>query len=127
MLKKCRGNATKLEDLALEAFPNDEKDVALYATTVLLAIAPLAKNADGNVLFPARLHLMFRGLQGLFMCSNPNCHCKESSELPFGKVYLSQKRDTCDCGGKVFELLNDRSCGSLYFKGYIDASEVSAK
>ncbi len=127
MLRKCRGNATKLEELASIAFPNDEKDIALYATTVLLAIAPLAKNSDGNVLFPARLHLMFRGLQGLFMCSNPNCTCKESEELPFGRVYLSQKRDTCDCGGKVFELLNDRSCGSLYFKGYIDASEVGVK
>lgn len=130
MLKQCRGNATKLEDLASIAFPNDEKKDALYATTVLLAIAPLAKGVDGSVLFPARLHLMFRGLQGLYMCSNPACNCKQNpqiNKLPFGRVYLSQRRDTCECGGKVFELLNDRSCGSLYFKGFIDASEVGIK
>jgi len=129
MLKCCRGNATIFRELAKVAFPNDEEDIALHATTVLLAIAPLAKNNEGNVLFPARLHLMFRGLQGIYMCSNPNCECKKKNpnKLPFGKIYLSQKRDTCECGGKVFELLNDRSCGALFFRGYIDSSETGAK
>lgn len=130
MIDKCRGNATTLEDLSKDTFPEDELDEAVFATSVLLAIAPLAKNKEGNVLFPARLHLMFRGLRGLFACTNPECSCKQHPEknmLPFGKVYLSQKRDICDCGGRVFELLNDRSCGALFIRGYLDSSEDGAK
>ena len=130
ILKKCRGNATTLNDLSVVAFPNASENEAIIATTVLLAIAPLAKNKEGSVLFPARLHLMFRGLRGLFACTNPLCNCRQhgrNNALPFGKVYLSQKRDICDCGGRVFELLNDRSCGQLYLRGYLDSSEDGAK
>lgn len=130
MIEQCRGNATKFEDLAVKAFPTSCKESAIYATTVLLAIAPLAKNKEGSVLFPARLHLMFRGLQGLYMCSNPSCECKQNpltNKLPFGRVFLSKNRDTCECGGKVYELLNDRSCGALFFRGYIDDSETIIK
>lgn len=130
IIKTCRGKATKLDDLAAIAFPNDEKDAAIKGTTVLLALAPLAKNRDGNVLFPARLHLMFRGLRGLFTCANPNCEHKQSvpgDSLPAGKVFFSQETDVCDCGGKVFELLNDRTCGSLFIKGYLDRTATSTK
>ena len=130
MIEKCRGHATKLEDLAAHIFPNDLRDEAMAATTVLLAVAPLAKNQDGNVLFPARVHMMFRGLRGLYMCSNPACSCKqkpENNKLPFGRVYISQKRETCKCGAKVYELMNDRACGALFFRGYMDESETSIK
>lgn len=126
MLGKCRGNATRFAELASTAFPDDTKENAEFATNILMTIAPLAKNADGTVLFPARLHLMYRGLRGIFICSNPNCSCRQqpaTNMLPFGKVYLSQKRETCECGGKVYELLNDRSCGALFFRGYINTSE----
>ncbi len=123
MIKKCRGNATKLEELSKIAFPNDDTSDAIKAATILLAIAPLAKK-DGRVLFPARLHLMFRGLQGLYACTNPNCSCKgarENNHLPLGKIYLDKEVDVCSCGGKVFELLNDRSCGALFIRGYVEA------
>ncbi|MCQ2515469.1 MAG: DEAD/DEAH box helicase [Saccharofermentans sp.] len=123
LLQKCRGNATRLQDLAKIVFQNDDAEDALQALSVLLAIAPLARKNDA-VLFPARLHLMFRGIRGLYMCSNPNCTCKQKPDttLPFGRIYISQKRETCDCGGKVFELMNDRACGALFFKGYMDVS-----
>ena len=127
MLEQCRGNATRLEDLAAVAFPGSPKESAVYATAVLLAVAPLAKGGDGNVLFPARLHMMFRGLRGLYMCANPSCTCKNNPEkhnLPFGRVYLSKERETCQCGGKIFELMNDRACGALFLRGYIDPNEV---
>ena len=130
MLSCCRGKATKLEDLASVTFPNDSHEDAIYAVSVLLAVAPLAKSKNGSVLFPARLHLMFRGLRGLYACSNPKCNCKQhpdNNKLPFGHVFLSQKTETCSCGGKVYELMNDRACGALYFRGYIDSSEHGAK
>lgn len=130
MIEKCRGNATSLEDLSKAAFPMEGTREAIQATSVLLAVAPLAKDKEGSVLFPARLHLMFRGLRGLFACTNPECSCKQhlkKNMLPFGRVYLSQKRDICNCGGRVYELLNDRSCGALFLRGYIDSSENGTK
>lgn len=130
IIAACRGRATRLDRLAEIAFPNDPKEDALRGTTVLLALAPLAKNKDGNVLFPARLHLMFRGLRGLYSCSNPSCTCKQptpNKQLPAGRIYFSEKTDICECGGKVFELLNDRACGSLFIKGYIDKTATGTK
>ena len=130
IIDTCRGKATKLDRLAQIAFPNDSYEDAMKGTTVLLAIAPLAKNKDGHVLFPARLHLMFRGLRGLYACANPACNCKQAvpeQPLPFGRVYFSDETDTCECGGKVFELLNDRACGSLFIKGYLDKTAIGTK
>lgn len=72
------------------AFPQGQPAAAEKATNVLLAIAPLARNAEGKVLYPARLHMLFRGLQGIYACSNPGCPQKshESSELGLGRIYL---------------------------------------
>ncbi len=125
IMKESRGNATKFVDLAQTAFPNAEKAIAQKATNVLLAIAPLAKNGNGNVLYPARLHMMFRGLQGVYACANPNCSCKNGNVRDFelGKVYLNKPGIRCQCGGMIYELVNERSCGALFLKGFMDASE----
>ena len=120
IIQKSRGEATSFVKLAKEAFPGTPKDIAEKATEVLLAISPFAKNATGNVLFPARLHMMFRGMQGLFACSNPNC-TKAPQNLGFGHVYLKKPGMRCECGGLIYELINERSCGALFFKGYMDA------
>ena len=128
IMKKSRGNAIQFEELATAAFPNASVEEAQKATNVLLAIAPLAKNENGNVLYPARLHMMFRGLQGVYACSNPNCSCraKNVKNLGLGKVYLNIPSSRCECGGMIYELVNERSCGALFLKGYMDTSEQDA-
>ncbi|HEY9059692.1 MAG TPA: DEAD/DEAH box helicase [Pseudobacteroides sp.] len=121
ILKQCRGNATELNTLAEVAFPHDDTITALSATQVLLAVMPLAKSKEGQVLFPARLHMLFRGLQGLYACSNPNCPNKSDGDgITLGKIYFDSGKEICDCGGKVYELINDRRCGALFFKSYMD-------
>lgn len=121
IMKLCRGNAISFNELATQVFPDADSSNAKKATSVLLSVAPLAKNQEGQVLFPSRLHMMFRGINGIFACSNPNCSSKKhSSKLPLGKIYIGSHPDICDCGGKVYELLNDRTCGALFLKGYID-------
>lgn len=127
IMQTCRGNATKFDELARSTFPNSPEDIAQKATSVFLAIAPLAKSIEGQVLFPARLHMMFRGLQGLYACSNPNCSNNTGKKvgLDIGKVYLGIHNDICQCGSKIYELLNDRACGALFFRGYIDTVETS--
>ena len=125
MMSCCRGKATKMQALADVAFPNDDEETGLKAASVLLAIAPFAKNKKNQVLFPARLHLLFRGLRGIYACSNPTCYKATEAEkkLGIGKVYLTQQRKVCECGGNIYELTNDRACGALFIKGYIDKAE----
>lgn len=124
IMKICRGNAVPFSELAKKVFPNVDIYLARKATSAVLAIAPLAKNEEGSVLFPSRLHMMFRGLQTVCACMNPNCTEKsQETDFPIGKVYLGSQTGTCKCGGKIYELVNDRTCGALFFKGYVDESE----
>lgn len=124
IMKETRGNATSFEVLALRTFPGVDVSVAQKATSAFLAIAPLAKNKDNQVLYPARLHMMFRGLQGIYACSNPACSCKNhDGTMGLGRIYLNKPSTRCKCGGLIYELLNERSCGALFLRGYLDASE----
>lgn len=126
IMQATRGNAMSFNQLALKVFPNDEAEIAQKATSAFLAIAPLAKNANNQVLYPARLHMMFRGLQGIFACSNPTCkHKNHDGSLGLGRVYLNKPGTRCECGGMIYELLNERSCGALFLRGYMDISEGS--
>ena len=124
IMKETRGNATSFEVLALRTFPGVDVAVAQKATSAFLAIAPLAKNKDNQVLYPARLHMLFRGLQGIYACSNPACSCKNhDGTMGLGRIYLNKPSTRCECGGLIYELLNERSCGALFLRGYLDASE----
>lgn len=124
MFDLCQGKAQSYDDLANLIFPNvlsGQKDKE-KAISVMLAIAPLARNEKGLTLFPARMHMLFRGVKGIFICTNPNCtdKCKDSN-LNLGKVDLSAYgRTTCKtCGSVIYELYNDRRCGALFLKGFI--------
>lgn len=121
LLKECRGNAKSYDDLAESIFPYKDKKIAKNAVEVLLSLGPLAKNKNGQVLFPARLHMMFRGIQGIYICSNPSCpEGTKSDGIEIGKVYLNTKKEKCSCcGSKVYEIVNDRRCGALFLKGYM--------
>lgn len=121
IMRNCRGNAIAFNELARKVFPNENEIIARKATSVLLSIAPLAKNKEGQVLFPSRLHMMFRGIRGIYACTNPDCCAKKhDSNLPLGKIYIGNHPDICECGGKVYELLNDRTCGALFLRGFMD-------
>ena len=124
IMKACRGKARTIDDIAKEAFPESDSETAYRATNVLLQIAPFAVNRQGQVLLPVRLHMMFRGIPGLYACSNPQCEYKRNQKLPLGKVY-TEKRSVCDCGAKVYELLNDRTCGALFIRGYLDENQAA--
>lgn len=121
LIEESAGNATDLRELARKTFPDDEEDVALKGTQVLLALLPLVKNDKGQLLFPVRLHLFFRGLEGLYACTNPNCPGKHTGDgITLGKIMSSLQSDYCpECGGQIFELINDRRCGALYLKAFI--------
>lgn len=122
--KVCRDGAksySKIKNVLFGATSN--ADAALNALLVIVSLA--AK--DGNILFPVRLHMFLRGLQGLYACSNPKCvHAKysEAEKLPLGKV-SSIPRDECECGGRIYELVNHIKCGALYLRAYARKNEGS--
>lgn len=84
-------------------------------------MAPLARDENNNVLFPSRIHLFFRGLNGIYACLNPNCkHHHDGGGLHLGDLFSVNYNQCPHCHSKVFELLNDRRCGSLYIRTYIN-------
>ncbi|MEO6323557.1 MAG: DEAD/DEAH box helicase [Thermoanaerobaculia bacterium] len=120
------GPAQDAGALGARLFPDVESALALAATNSLVELASLAKENNGKApLLAARAHAFFRGLPGLWACSDPNC-ARVSSDLrarwagrspPTGALY-AQPRRTCECGARAFEVHTCRSCGSAYFKAY---------
>ena len=120
--KLCRDGAKSYSEIKQVIFGNSEN--AENALDTLLALVPLAAK-NGNILFPVRLHMFLRGLQGLYACSNPKCNYmkySESEKLPLGKV-ISISKDKCECGGRIFELVNHIKCGALYFKVFVQKND----
>ncbi len=118
----CREGAKSYSFLKEQIFGEHEKSE--LALDSLLSIVSLACK-DGNVLFPVRLHMFLRGLQGIYACSNPNCSCSKYSQaekLKLGKV-ISLRKENCECGGRIYELVNHVKCGALYLKVYVQLNE----
>lgn len=96
------------------------------ATAGLLSAGSYARpngmtDLDVPPLLPSRLHLMFRGLPGLWACIDPSC--PEAIDIgaprPCGKLY-AEPRIWCDCGARVLEVFSCRVCGLLFLGGIPD-------
>lgn len=131
LAQACRGKAVSLQELALTIF-NDINDpqTAQQYVSILLAIAPLARNEQNSVLFPARMHMLFRGIKGVYACINHNCrnsnHPNTSDKL--GHIFLTDKHTRCPyCNSPVLELVRDLRCGSLFIKGYVSKYEYNTR
>ncbi|SDY47013.1 Helicase conserved C-terminal domain-containing protein [Ruminococcaceae bacterium YAD3003] len=129
LINSCRGTAVSIDELSSNIFPDLSKDDSLKAISVLLAIAPLARNTKDMVLFPARMHMLFTGIKGIYACTNPNCtHSHSDNSLSIGEIFLSDDRLICPhCGSVVYEIYNDRRCGAIFYKGYILEDETDFK
>lgn len=129
LISRCRGNAVSLNELSSAIFPDKADNDALQAVSILLAIAPLAKSEKGAVLFPARMHMLFKGIKGIYACANPECsHSHADGALTLGEIFLTDGRLSCPyCNSAVYELYNDRRCGALFFKGYILDDDADLK
>ena len=120
-----RGPAQEIEDLASRLFPGVDAKLAREATNALVELASMATTANGKApLLAARAHAFFRGLPGLWACSDPECsevppaQRERWGDLPPTGALYAQPRRTCGCGARVFEVYTCRSCGSAYFKAY---------
>jgi hypothetical protein len=120
-LAQTSGRARALGALCEALFPGQARGEE--ATAALLTLGTLARRADGEPgLLPTRLHLMFRGIHGLYACANAACagardHVQAGERAQVGKLFV-EPRAWCDaCGGRVFELISCRSCGAALLRG----------
>lgn len=119
LLQVCKGNTLSYDDLQLKSVGSMTEEGG-KAFENLLLLAPLAKDENGNVLFPARIHLFFRGLNGIYACLNPKCECHHDGDgVHLGNLYTVNYGQCPKCHSKVYEIINDRRCGTLFVKTYI--------
>ena len=116
IISEVSGKATSLNEIVAALSPLNDLEIGEKAISNLLLLANAA-NKNGRVLLPARVHIFFRGLSGIFACMNSKCQKCEQQGL-LGKIY-DDYRVTCECGSRVYEILTHRYCGSAFIKGYI--------
>ncbi|MGE6755527.1 DEAD/DEAH box helicase [Rossellomorea sp. NPDC071047] len=116
VINQISGQATSLKEMVALICPDIDSNIGEKAISNLLLLANSAQK-NGRVLLPARVHVFFRGLSGIFTCINPKCTSDIDKELG-GKIF-DDYRLTCDCGSRVYEVLTHRYCGSAFIKGYI--------
>jgi len=107
------GAAWAFTALPAALFPTVDPETAASAVDALLELASLAKaTASAAPLLPARVHMLFRGLPGLWACVNPQCDqiSKDERGGPTGALY-AEARQNCPCGSQVYELHSCRDCG----------------
>jgi DEAD/DEAH box helicase domain-containing protein len=102
-----------------ELFPSLVPDDRRAAVEGLLTASCIARDQQGAALLPLRAHLFFRNLQGLWVCSNPQCTAApaRTSPCPVGKLYYTPAL-TCTCGSRIVELLYCEACGEVFLGGY---------
>lgn len=112
------GAPTAYAELAVALFPGVPSSES--ALDGLLAASAFAqRESDARIFLSTRAHFLFRGLEGVYACTNPGCSVRTGHNTPtlLGKLY-SQPRLRCDCGARVYELLTHRDCGAAYLRGY---------
>ena len=113
--------ALRVSELGKDLFP-DALAVADSAVTTLLALGSMARiDPKGPGLLPCRIHNFYRGLPGLWACTDPNCSeiAEEQRSGICGRMY-AQPHGLCECGAKVFEFFTCRFCGTAYVRAYSD-------
>jgi Lhr-like helicase len=107
------------EQLAATIFPSLPLQEATEAVEGLLAGLSAARGTRGSAPLPVRAHILFRNLQGLWACTNPQCTQvpARNAHVPCGSLHYVPTL-TCGCGSRVLELLYCEECGEVFFGGY---------
>jgi len=130
LISVCGNKASKLSELSSVIFPEFDKNDAEKATEILLALGTIAKSKEGKPLLSSRVHMMFKGLNGIYDCLNPDCpgskDIDEVSGIKLGKLFDKHHLTCPECGARVFELETDRRCGTLFIKAYQDTEEIDS-
>lgn len=128
LIKTCSGKGVAFKEIAKNIFEGVSQQDAEGASEILLVLGTLSKSNEGKVLLPARVHLLFRGINGIYACLNPEC--EDSHDVMGIKIgHIGQVPSlTCPkCGSRVFELIGDRRCGTLFIRAFTDKYDCGEK
>lgn len=107
------------EQIAASTFPGIPLADAAEAVEGLLAGLSAARGASGNAPLPVRAHIVYRNLQGMWVCTNSACNqAPTRNGVPPAGVLHYFPTLTCGCGSRVLELLYCEACGDIFFGGY---------
>lgn len=129
VVKICKKGAKSFSSICKELFLSDEFiEDNEKSLEIILQLGTMAKSKDGRVLLGTKVHMMFRGIQGLYTCINPNCSHKHSGKyldkgINLGYISSEMKEKCPYCESRMFELMMDRKCGTLYLKAFIDKED----
>lgn len=125
LVNETMKQARRIDRLSERLFPNVERRLADTATTVLMALASMArKDPQEPSLLPCRIHNFFRGLAGLWLCMDPQCSAVDGKHRnSIGGKMFSQPRERCECNARVHEFYTCRFCGTAYARAYTDSVE----
>lgn len=121
----CNNGGKSLSDIAKRIFKKDVNiDLAEKALENILQLGIMAKSNTGKILLGSKVHMMFRGLQGLFACSNPQCsHGYKGMGISIGYITTKNLENCPYCNSRMFELMMDRKCGTIYLRAFIDRQD----
>ncbi len=112
-------------ELASALFPNEPSQLSIDAVDGLLTALSCAQDSAGVAPLPMRVHMMFRNLQGLWVCTDQNCTQlpQRLGGCPTGALHYLPTL-TCQCGSRVLELLYCEACGEVFLGGYRRESDT---
>ncbi len=128
-------NAKQLDELADELWGSlGTASQRRQATTGVFAAGAYARDKsvqDAPPLISSRVHMMFRGIPGLWACMDPKCsqvpptfgHPTFGSR-PVGRLY-KEPTPWCGCGSRVLEVFTCRVCGLMFLGGIPDQATGS--
>ncbi|HEV2618695.1 MAG TPA: hypothetical protein VGU23_02030, partial [Acidobacteriaceae bacterium] len=106
-----------IAQIAASLFPGEQH--AEEAASALVISLSEAHSKKGVPVLPARVHLFFRNVQGVWACTNPGCSEISWTEpdVPVGRLF-DRPTTTCGCGSRVLEMLYCEPCGDIFLGGY---------
>lgn len=129
IVEACAGKAVEIESLVPKAFGHlaatADEAVRRSATAALISLGSNAVYGGRN-LFPARMHLFYRGLPGLYACCSTICDRRRSGKLGavLGRMFAEpQLYCSCKEHARVFEVLSHRDCGATFLRGYVQHAQ----
>jgi DEAD/DEAH box helicase domain-containing protein len=115
---KREGNKSQRVTLTLSELATKLNVKNSTAEGIVRALA--ASRINGRTPLSIRGHLFFHAYGRVWACSNPNCTEKitEDQTRRVGKLY-DYPLPTCNCGGRVLELLVCQQCGETLLGGHV--------
>jgi len=113
--------AKRTDEIAGKIFPGGDENEKEKGLEGFLVVLNSGRMESRTAIQPIRGHFLFKNIEGLWACSNPDCPEVEKQyrwpDRTVGKLYRTP-RFFCDCGSKVLEAVICNKCGEIYLGGY---------